>query len=247
MGFSMRYVSPGGREYEFLSGADGLPFVELDTVDGLVGVFEDAPVQVVGESGARVDARDRVVPRLEGSFTVVVFDREQWAQVCADFSTRVAGTLVLSAGDVVFELRVKLAVSLPFPAVVPAAGARIAVSVVADTGVWERVGSGTGVVTVSNDGDVPVWPVVVWSGAGGRVGLPSGAGFVLPEVAESHSLSLARSASGVAVPASGGRLPVADTVGEMVPVGASRRFSLPAGASLVWSVGVLNPWAHISD
>lgn len=243
MEYSMKYVAPSGGVYEFLTGSDGQPFIELDTIEGLVGTFEDTPIQVVGETGARVDLRDRVIHRLEGTFTVVVFSREQWAGLVRDFSTTTPGVLVLDVGGVGFELRVKLATPLPFPTVVPQAGVRITVSVIADAGVWECPVSSEGTVEVANFGDVPAWPEITWSGAGGVAVLPSGASFTLPAVETEHVLPLARSASGVAHDARGRRLRVDEVVSEMVPAGETRTFVVPAGARLITRVGVLNPWA----
>lgn len=242
MEYSMKYVAPSGVAYEFLTGSDGQPFIELDTIEGLVGTFEDTPIRVVGETGARIDLRDRVIHRLEGTFTVVVFSREQWAGLVRDFSATTPGSLVLNVGGVGFELRVKLATPLPFPTVVPQAGARITVSVIADAGVWECPVSSEGTVEVANFGDTPAWPEITWSGAGGVVVLPSGASFTLPAVDVEHVLPLARSASGVARDYRGNRLRVDEVVSEMVPAGETRTFVVPDGARLVTRVGVLNPW-----
>ena len=98
MSYSLKYVSPTGAEYEFLDGSDGGPFVEIDTLAGFVGIFEDTPVQSVGVPGAVVDFRDRVVQQMTGSFTLVVYSREQWEKVRRDFSTREYGTLILDSG-----------------------------------------------------------------------------------------------------------------------------------------------------
>lgn len=241
MSYSLRYVSPTGVEYEFLDGSDGEPFVEVDTLSGFVGVFEDTPVQSVGVPGAVVNFQDRVVQQMPGSFTLVVFSRGQWEQARRDFSAREYGTLILD-NDGLFELPVRLAESLPSPGHVPEVGSRIEVSMVADAGVWESVVSGSGTVEVTNWGEVPVWPTVVWSGAGGDVVLPSGVGFRLPQVSAEHRLSLDRRASGKAVNSLTGAKVNTDAVGEMVPVGQSRSYTVPSGVKLEWRVGVFDPW-----
>lgn len=241
MSYSLRYVSPTGVEYEFLDGSDGEPFVEVDTLSGFVGVFEDTPVQSVGVPGAVVNFQDRVVQQMPGSFTLVVFSRGQWEQARRDFSAREYGTLILD-NDGLFELPVRLAESLPSPGHVPEVGSRIEVSMVADAGVWESVVSGFGTVEVTNWGEVPVWPTVVWSGAGGDVVLPSGVGFRLPQVSAEHRLSLDRRASGKAVNSLTGAKVNTDAVGEMVPVGQSRSYTVPSGVKLEWRVGVFDPW-----
>lgn len=241
MSYSLKYVSPTGNEYEFLRGSDGGPFVEFDTLTGFVGVFEDTPVQSVGVPGAVVDFRDRVVQQMEGAFTLVVFDRGQWEQVRRDFSTREYGTLVLD-NDGRFELPVRLAESLPTPGHVPAVGSRLEVSMIADTGVWLSRASATNSVSVTNWGDVPVWPEIVWSGYDQSVVLPSGAKFQLPRVSTKYRLPLDRRASGKAVGESTGKAIQTDAIGEMVPVGATRQFTVTSDARVEWSVGVLDPW-----
>lgn len=241
MSYSLKYVSPTGTEYEFLNGSDGEPFVELDTLSGFVGVFEDTPVQSVGVPGAVVDFRDRVVQQMTGAFTLVVFDRGQWEQVRRDFSTREYGTLVLD-NDGLFELPVRLSESLPTPGHVPAVGSRLEVSMIADTGVWLSRASATNSVSVTNWGDVPVWPEIVWEGSNQSVVLPSGVGFPLPRVSGEYRLPLDRRASGKATSESTGKAIKTDAVGEMVPVGATREYSVTSGARVEWSVGVLDPW-----
>lgn len=241
MSYSLRYVSPTGREYEFLNGSDGEPFVEMDTLTGFVGVFEDTPVQSVGVPGAVVDFRDRVVQQMEGAFTLVVFDRGQWEQVRRDFSTREYGTLILDSG-LRFELPVRLSESLPTPGHVPAVGSRLEVSMIADTGVWLSRASATNSVNVTNWGDVPVWPEIVWEGSNQSVVLPSGVRFSLPRVSGEYRLPLDRRASGKATSEATGEVVKTDAVGEMVPVGATREYTVTSNARVEWSVGVLDPW-----
>lgn len=241
MSYSLKYVSSTGHEYEFLDGSDGEPFVEMDTFSGFVGVFEDTPVQSVGVPGAVVDFRDRVVQQMTGAFTLVVFDRGQWEKVRRDFSTREYGTLILES-DRRFELPVRLAESLPTPGHVPSVGSRLEVSMVADTGVWLSRASATNSVSVTNWGDVPVWPEIVWKGNNQSVVLPSGVGFPLPYVMGTHRLPLDRRASGKAVGEESSSVVKTDAVGEMVPVGATRQYTVTSGARVEWSVGVLDPW-----
>lgn len=241
MSYSLKYVSPTGREYEFLDGSDGEPFVEFDTLSGFVGVFEDTPVQSVGVPGAVVDFRDRVVQQMSGAFTLVVFSRGQWEQVRRDFSTREYGTLILD-NDGLFELPVRLAESLPTPGHVPAVGSRLEVSMIADTGVWLSRASADGIVNVTNWGDVPVWPEIVWEGSNQSVMMPSGVGFPLPRVSGEYRLPLDRRASGKATSESTGKAIKTDAVGEMVPVGATRQYTVTSNARVEWLVGVLDPW-----
>lgn len=250
MDFELVYTSADGVVLDLFDGSGGGPFVEVDSLSGLVGEFEDTVVSSPGVPGGRVDFRDRVVAPMTGSFTLVVPSREAWGVVREAFSTHKYGTLRLTSGGRVSELSVRLRVSLPSPGVRPGVGERVQVDLVSDGvggGVWlSRAVSRDSIVTVTNWGDVPLWPEVVWSGAGGRVVLPSGVGFTLPAVVGEHRLPLARVNAG-RVFGPDGEVDRAlsrevGAVSEMVPVGESREYQTPEGAVLVWSVGVFDPW-----
>lgn len=122
----------------------------------------------------------------------------------------------------------------------------VQVPLVADSGVWlHRTVAGSGSVTVTNWGDVPLWVSVRWSGAGGPVVLPSGATFTLPPVVSPRVLHLRKSPSvvddaGVRDDALWRQLRA--VLPEMVPVDQVREFSVPAGAELMYQVGVIDPW-----
>ena len=250
MSFKLAYLSPDGVELDLLDGSDGGPFVEFETLSGFVGEFEDTVVQTPGVPGGRVDFRDRVVAQMSGAFTVVAPDRTAWRVVRDAFSSRRYGSLFLTIDGVQFWLPVRLRSSLPSPALRPGVGARVQVDLVSDGdggGVWNfRSASEESEVVVSNWGDVPLWPEVVWAGAGGRVTLPSGVGFTLPAVVGEFRLPLARvhagrvyNPDGVADREVSRRV---DAVSEMVPVGETRAYRVPSGARLQWDVGVFDPW-----
>lgn len=103
-------------------------------------------------------------------------------------------------------------------------------------------------VTVDNTGPVEVIPSIEWT-TGGDVVMPSGAKFILPTVPAKRILSLDLAESYPVTDAEGvldrslykqirGRVVLAETV----PPGATRTYKLPAGASLVYKVGVKNQW-----
>lgn len=131
----------------------------------------------------------------------------------------------------------------------PKHGSTVDVSLVSDGdhgGLWSRSHqSDKKSVTVTNLGDVPVWPTVEWEGSGGVVMLPSGATLDLPAVDRPHFLPLARHKAGKVTSDRGFEPEITKkigAVGEQVPVGESRKFSLPGGAKLHWREGVLDPW-----
>lgn len=240
--FRISYVSPR-EDFRLDSGRESGVFIEVDTLEGFVGVFEDTGVEPVGVPGVVVDFRDRVVSPVEGSFTLVVSSVEDWWRVYRAFSTRDYGTL--HVGE--FRLPVRLAESLPFPSAVPVGGARVVVRLRGDGGVWfAPLSSNTNFVNVTNWGDVPVWPTLVWDGAGGAVTLPSKATFTLPPVSGEHTLYLDRVRAGEVYDPNGvydrELTATVDAVSEGVPIGEQREYAIPTGARLAWNVGVFNPW-----
>lgn len=247
--FELVYVSPDfSTRFEMLQGEDG-PFIVLDSLQGLVGEFSDTQIQTVGVPGARVDFRDRVVAPMTGGFDLVVTGVEQWLSVRKAFSTSKYGTLMLTVGAKTWSAKVRLSASLPSPGGRPHEGSIIHVQLVSDGehgGLWFSTGeSDARTVRVTNRGDVPVWPEIEWSGAGGVVTLPSGAQFELPSVSRAHVLPLARHRSGKVTSSRGYERAVTkkvNAVSESVPVGATRQFVLPEGAKLRWREGVLDPW-----
>ncbi len=88
---------------------------------------------------------------------------------------------------------------------------------------------GTGTVTVTNSGDVAVFPKIVAT-AGGKVTCPSGASFSLPAGASTVDMS----PEGLMLE---GAFP------EGVEPGQSGTWVLPAGARLEWVLQVADPWA----
>lgn len=111
--------------------------------------------------------------------------------------------------------------------------ATVPVSVFVPSGLARsRALTSTGVVTVTNVGDVAVYPKIVYSGEGGEVTGPSGATFMLPPAAHSETVDLD--------PA---KLRVAGAFPEGVPPGQTGQWRLPEGAKAVWEVLVADPWA----
>lgn len=92
--------------------------------------------------------------------------------------------------------------------------------------------TGTGRVTVTNYGDVSVWPKIRYEGAGGVVTNPSGAKFTLPRATEETIIDLDPRV-----------LRLEGAFPESVPPGATGVWVLPAGAQLEWTLGVADPWS----
>ena len=127
--YSLEYVSPTGRVFELFARGSGVR-VEMDTLDGLVGSFEDSGVESAGEPGQRVSFLDRVFKPVEGSFTVVVDDPDAWHEWYSVWSVRREGSLWLRRDGRVFRLPARLAAPLPFPGQRPARGSRVQLSLI---------------------------------------------------------------------------------------------------------------------
>lgn len=244
-GYRIEYMNPRFAGV-LSSGRDSDVFIEMDSVDGFVGRFDDTGVQSVGVPGQAVDFRDRVVHPMDGGFTLVVKSRAAYAEARRLFSTREGGVLTI-VGEQRVMVPVRLAESLPSPASLPDVGARVAVRLVNDGGVGLVAMSQTGPsVTVTNWGDVPISTEIDWQAASGSVTLPSGASFTLPYVAQRHTLKLDRRHAGEVYDSRGNYVSrLTDQVGavaELVPVGGEHTFQMPKAAVMRWNVGVLDPW-----
>ena len=246
LNYEIDYLGPNS-SLEIASDPESDVFIEAGTLAGFVGQFEDAGVQAIGVPGQVVSIRDRVTQPMEGSFTLVVWDPEKWPEVRAAFSSRVEGQLVLRGPSGSWHLPVRLAQSLPSPDTHPARGARIEVQLVADGGVWlDPIMDEGPRVDVVNSGDVPIWPRIVWEGAGGMVTMFSGATFKLPKVSGKHTLMLDRRHAGEVYLPDGTYSNVLSrqvgAVAEMVPVGGKAEMTIPADAVVAYAQGVYDPW-----
>ncbi|WP_257160410.1 hypothetical protein [Corynebacterium cystitidis] len=226
-------------------------------VEGLVGVVRDSVAEPLGMGGHLVLGQSTEPLRGSVTFHCRAHDVRDAGEVAADFrrafsalKSRQNHVRVSSPfGPVTAVVRVDGAVDSPvedpsWDDIV----LNVRVPLVGDAGVWLKPAiSGDGVVTVTNTGDVHLWPRIVWSGPGGRVELPSGAVFTLPAVEGQRALSLSRAESMRVVDADGVRddeawAAVRAVTPEGVPVGATRQFRVPDGARLVYQEGVLDPW-----
>lgn len=244
MSYSLEYLSPDGRRFRLIGAPYEVAFVPDEGIEGFIGEFEDSGVTMPGVHGRMVDYRDRTVSETTGTLHVRVIDPERWPDFIGAFHSRREGTLVLE-GERRFVLPVRLAPGFAPPEHKIKLGSEIALPLVSDRAVWQETGTGTGAVTVTNWGDVTVYPRISWSGAGGAVILPSGARFTLPSVPERHTVSLSPLDGGEVTNSRGVDKALSKSVGavaEGVPIDTSRTFTVPTGARLEWEVGVFNPW-----
>ncbi|WP_172768814.1 hypothetical protein [Corynebacterium glutamicum] len=92
--------------------------------------------------------------------------------------------------------------------------------------------TGEGIVTVTNPGDVTVYPSFVYSGSGGVVETPSGAVFTLPDVEEF-----------TVIKTDSMNLKIDGVFPEGVPPKGVGQWVLPPGVKAVWDIRVINPWS----
>ncbi|WP_211440132.1 hypothetical protein [Corynebacterium glutamicum] len=92
--------------------------------------------------------------------------------------------------------------------------------------------TGEGIVTVTNPGDVTVYPDFVYSGFGGVVETPSGAVFTLPDVSELTVIKTDPK-----------NLKLDGAFPEGVPAQSMGEWTLPPGVKAVWEIRVADPWS----
>lgn len=228
-----------------------------DGVSGLVGEASDSVVEPVGRAGQLFDGIE--VKAVEGELKCVLVPRgetvgELFSRWRAAWSRRKYGVLRVrqrSLGTSVWSLRVRLQEIMDLPEVDPhgMTPCEVSVRVIGDGGVWlSDVLRAAGRVTLTNFGDVPVWPSVSWKGAGGQVVLPSGAAFTLPMTAEKRVVRLDNAESLVVEDVNGvedrdlWHKVAAVALPEPVMPDRKAEFTVPAGAELTWQVGTLDPF-----
>lgn len=244
----LELVSPSGDSFDLISPNRryAVAFIEGETIEGLVGSFEDSAELVPGVPGAVFRPEDRAVHPLAGSFTAVLADADAYGRFFAAWSTRVPSALRLTIDDSLFVLPARLAAALPWPSSRIRLGSRIPVSVVADGGVWLHPQEGDGEVTIMNFGDVDIAPTIRWEGDGGTMVLESGARLQLPPTKQPRFISMdSQTASMVHGPGGTVDEELTATVapfGELIPPGQSATILVPEGATVIWNVGVLSPW-----
>lgn len=237
--------------------ADWVAGIKSGGIDGLTGSLSDVAVTPLGVGGQVVVSQEPAP--IQGSLTFHcrgdgVRDAGQvYADLRHAFSPLRGRESTLRVVSPVGEadLRVRRGSGMSDPVEDPTWAdmvLSVQVPVVADEGVWWLAPDVvTGDATVVNVGDVPLFVTIGWSGAGGRVTMPSGATFTLPRTQETRYLHLSRRRSLSVTDGDGVRDDVLwrqlrGAAPEVVPVGAERTFMVPEGAWVEYRLGVLDPW-----
>lgn len=240
----LTWIAADGEQWPLLGQPHKGVFVEHDSLEGGVGVWEDSTTTVPGRPGQLLSKQDMQVKPFELSITLVADNADAWKKFRAGLHPRREGVLQLSIGDRrQFEAKARVRSSMDLPAQLPKAGFRSQVVFVVDAGVWEYHQQASGQVTVDNWGDVTIWAEVEFEKPG-VLTLPSGARIALPSPKGRWRLRLGREHGGTVVDQSGAKVARVPALGECTPVDAVRKYGVPDGAELTWKVGVLDPWAH---
>lgn len=256
--YTIRYVSPAGEEWK-ISDSEWIAGLKHAGISGLIGQRDARLLQAIGAPGNYHAGHQ--IPGMTGELTVLVragadtTALDEWVRLRKAFNTDAdnEGSLFIDSGDEELETRVRLNgyVSEPeFDNTNADAVNDVKIPLAADSGIYlGPLQTGTGRVSVTNDGDVPLTVELSWTGAGGFVLLPSGGGFELPPVTDTRIMRLNSKEGCVVTDALG----VIDrplweqlrrkAMPEAVPVGVTRSFSVPTGVTVQWRKGVLDPWS----
>lgn len=263
MGYTFKFVAPSGYEWWLMARNPNGVFINEGSLSSqLVGSLKETATSFVGSPGQMVSSQDSQFAPITGTLQCTVAaeycdDRPDvvWRRFRSDWEDTTPenpGALVMDRGDGDGELWLpaRLNGALSGSGMNPSELDEIPISVpvVGDRGQWLLPEHGEGNVTVMNLGQGFVCPKIRWFGAGGVVELPSGAEVMLPAVMEPRILSLDYATSFEVVDDEGVHDDVlwrqlrGQVLGEGIPVGASRTYSLPPDAALIWELAFLNPW-----
>lgn len=253
--YALTWISPDYRSWDITS-LDWVAGIRAGGISGLIGEADDVAITAPGVSGQVLDSQQ--IPPMRGTIRFAVRGDgmasadDTWARLRQTFHHSRYGTMVLSETSFgPLSAKLRRSGAIPPPAVDPASEDVILdvdVPVISDEGCWwTQPISDTGFVTVTNSGDVLVWPEIVWEGDGGQVTMPSGATFTLPSANSLRRLFLDPFESNAVLDADGNIdtemwTAVRGLPAEGVPPGKSRDYALPEGAHLEWALGVLDPW-----
>ncbi|APT85316.1 hypothetical protein [Corynebacterium aquilae] len=159
------YVSPKGVRVDLTPDEGNEVFLKREGVEGLVGSSEFSTFTVPGVPGVLVG--DETVSPISGSLTLYYPTEDKARAFLALWSTSKPGELeVTTRGGEVLSLPVRLSEYPELPADNSDTDGELTISVAADGGLWlGPVQTGTGKVTITNTGDAPVFPSILWKEA----------------------------------------------------------------------------------
>lgn len=235
-------VTPDGVVFDLTGTAETSPVLAPEgQLRGLVGNVSRTNLAVPGRAGVLPGQVRFGEIESEVEFYLRAFSGDELAEVYAQF--RRAWSLWGAGRPVVIRVHSPSGVwsfdawaAKPLPGidVVPSTqlSVRVPVTVFIPTGLARsETYSRTGNVTIRNDGDVLIYPRLVWSGPGGQVVAPSGATFVLPPVEHATTLDLDTQ-----------EVWLEGVWSEAVAPGLVGTWRVPTGVRIEWEQQVADPW-----
>lgn len=207
-------------------------------IDGLVGKPEPV-ASTAGFIPGRL-VHGVTTPPIDGSLRLLVDADPGYRKVANWFSYRKTSTIIIGH----WELDCRLAGPVPPPEAAPDGEPLVEMTIplTGDAGVWH--GPTKTDATIANDGDVPIYAVITWTGTA-AITWPSGLTTTLPKVAKESTLNTAPE-TGLVVYTQNAINPDASKLvqpfTEPVAPGETARFGL-SNCSLSWRVGRWSPWA----
>lgn len=249
------YISPSGRKMDLTAPGDWYRSIAYGGLVGLVGTKSATTVQAAGVPGLTPVAF-RTEP-MSGELTLYVEQSERGPsvdeavrEIHREFQQTAYGLLVIDRDGAASRLtaRVRLNGALPPPLDVEGEEyAELKVPLIADNQLWawDPV-SARGSVTVTNPGDVFMWPELMWR-EGGKIILPSGLEYTLPAASSTAWASLNPFTSHEVTVAGAVDDALSDALekmhlGEGVPEGTSRTYTTTGDVSIVWAPQQADPW-----
>lgn len=234
--FGIRDVS--GALHDVAPGGPSKVTLTMGGVNGLVGQPKAVTTESAFAPGAVLHGYTSGV--VDGSIRLLVEPPFTYRQVAGWFSPTRDAFLIVNG----WELTVRLREMVAPPEVAPDGEPLLEMEIplVSFDGVW-RAKPQRG-RTVTNDGDVAIYPTIEWSGAGASVRWPSGLDMQLPTVASLSRLDT--SPWGGFTVRTGGTVNVAASkavagFSEPVPPGKTVTLGL-SKCEAVWRVGRWSPW-----
>ncbi len=247
MAWLINYTSPNGEVFD-LTEINGDVVVMEAGIEGLVGHPTRHTTPTVRGVGVRQNYL--TTPEVAGVLHIMAESNlmaELYPRLRAAFSPDEAGVLGQTLQGQRFEMEVLQNAALPWPITNPEDETQqlLDVPLAGEDGVWlAEPGQGTGVVNVTNPGDVLMWVEFVWGPDPASVMLPSGALFSLPTVTGQRILTTDPSQSSAVLTMDrtlDRELSATITaLPEAVPPKQTRTFTA-TGATIQWRVGWWDP------
>lgn len=256
----LKYISPAGREIDLAKQGDWCRSIAYGGFVGLVGTKTPTTATMAGVPGETPTSW--VVPPMTGELRLHLVKSEGMpsvdeleSEVRREVHTDKPGRLVLErprmvAPSISCEVNLNGYIEAPLEFLDEGAtDTEMRVPLIGYKGLWRTPPMGrSGNVTVTNTGDAFLWPEISWNRAV-TITLPSLTTVSLPAPPDGRTARLSLDPHTSHEVTVGGEIDHDLSVitkylylGEGVPEEQSRRYVLPTGAKLHWSLSITDPW-----